>query len=792
MRLSARVVGSAALVLMAAAVARAAKPQSFSFSNQHDYTEGKFENTVVDSYGELTLGRSLSAVDLKGTGESVSAFAQTSDGAVYAAVSGVGGSAVIYRVDGEGKGTTAVYTAPKGFSQINALTADGAGNLLAGLSGEGARVVRVDPKGGGDAAGKTVFESKDVTYIWAIVEGGDGGIYVGTGPHGKVYRVTAGGESSVVLETKQKNVMSLALDGNGNLIAGTDANGLVIRCDGKGGKPFVLLDAGKVDVSGIVSDGAGNLYVATAKAEVSPDDMEDSGMGDEPETKSKPAGVEPEPVEPPDTDATQPTSQEGMLWEPRVRSRENVCAGTDYVSQLKAMMKAADSPKKKRKGSPTLPGRGVRGLRGLSSDSSETSEDASSLYRIGADGRVSTLVQAGGMNYALLYTKGGAGGEELLVGTGPEGKLYRYRPGDQSLALVARVRQQQISTLFADKSGAVFVGPGNMAKIYQLGAGLAKRGTFVSQALDASHTADWGHAWIDRAVPEGTSVKIATRSGNTQDVDATGNFWSEWTADSDAVTTKINSPGARYLQYRVTLTGDGASTPTVNQIRLGYKTENLPPRIKSVTVDASSAGDDSMDSDSGDATDEATPANILHITWDATDPNNDTLVYRVYYKHANNEKDPWTLVAKHVTDISYDWDTRAVPDGKYQVKVVASDAPDNAATEALERARASAPFTIDHTAPVMGELKGTVEGNRAKISGEAKDAMSPVVNVRYQIDGQGDWQPALAFDKIFDSPQEAFTIVTHPMSVGAHRVTVRSTDSAGNSSYKAVTVSVQP
>ena len=293
-------------------------------------------------------------------------------------------------------------------------------------------------------------------------------------------------------------------------------------------------------------------------------------------------------------------------------------------------------------------------------------------------------------------------------------------------------------------------------------------------------------------VPEGTKVSIATRTGNTHDVDATGKFWSDWTAESGALTTKIDSPAARFLQYRVTLSGDGTATPTVNTVRLGYQTQNLPPRVKSVTVDASSPGDDTSTDDSGDGSDEATPANIFHITWDGADPNNDTLVYRLYYKHANNEKDPWTLIVRDVKEILYDWDTRAIPDGKYQVKLVASDSPDNAAVNSLETARVSAPFTINHTPPVMGDLGATVEGNRVKIGGEAKDGLSTVVNVRYQIDGQGDWQPAAASDKIFDSPQEAFTIVTRPLSVGPHRITVRATDAAGNSSYKAVTVSVQP
>ncbi|HUO10926.1 MAG TPA: hypothetical protein VM008_21670 [Phycisphaerae bacterium] len=809
---NARVLNVAVLLAMSATVAWGTKPQSFGFSNQKDYAEGKFSETVVDSYGELMLGRSLAPVELGESGEAVGAFAEGPDGTMYAAVSGVSGVAKIYQIDADGKKGSVVYTAPKGFGEINAMTADGSGGLLVGLSGETAKLIRVDPKSG---EGKTLFESKDVNYIWAILRGPGGEIYVGTGPHGKVYEVGANGEgeAKVVLESGQKNVMALAQDGAGNLVAGTDAGagrGLVIRVDGKTEKPFVLLDAGKVDVTGIVGDGSGNLYVATAKAQVSPDEADESGMPEEPETKSKPGAAETEPVEPPDTDTDKPEpptttpttptaptapTQHAMLW---TDGRPvNVCAAVEVSPSpdVRAMLKKLQAERKKRKGAPTLPGKGVKGasMKSLSMGGEEGSEDASSVYRIGADGRVTTLMQEAGMNYALLLVGGGTG-NELLVGTGAEGRLYRYGLADQSQALVARVKEQQISALFADKEGGVFVGTGNVASVYEMGAGLAKSGTFTSQVLDGEHTANWGHAWVDRALSEGTKVTVATRSGNTEDVEANGKFWSPWSEEGEGRSVKIDSPAARYVQVRVTLTGDGIATPVVNTLRVGYQTKNLPPKIKSVSVDGSgtSGGDDTSIGDSGDSSDSSAASNnTVDVSWEANDPNGDTLAYRLYYKLAGKGNDPWTPAAKDVKETPYEWDVRAVPDGKYQVKVVASDSPDNPANEAMETARVSAPFLIDHTPPAIGELAVEVDGNRVKVSGEAKDGVSPVVSVRYQIDGQGDWQPASASDKIFDSPQEAFTIVTRPLSVSAHRITVRATDAAGNSSYKAVTVSVK-
>ena len=222
---------------------------------------------------------------------------KTPDGAIYVATSP---KAKVYRIEG-GK-STVVYTAGKGFDDITAMAVDGNGNLLVALSGETAKLVSISGDG---KAELTRFQQEDVDYIWAIQPAADGTVYLGTGPHGKVYKIGAAGGAapSVVLETGQKNVTALAWDGNKNLVTGTDGRGLVIRVAAATGKPFVLLDAGKVDVNGMVSDAAGNLYVATAKAEAS-DQAGPGGGGDntqpeEPDTKSKPSVPEKEPIQPP-------------------------------------------------------------------------------------------------------------------------------------------------------------------------------------------------------------------------------------------------------------------------------------------------------------------------------------------------------------------------------------------------------------------------------------------------------------------------------------------------------------
>jgi hypothetical protein len=519
---------AAAALFLTAAAAQATKPQSWTFATQTDFAEGQFENTVVNSYGELTLGRTLTPVPTSEGAESVQAFAQTPDGAVYVATSP---KAKVYRIEG-GK-STVVYTAGKGFDDITAMAVDAKGNLLVALSGETAKLVSVSPDG---KAQTTRFQQEDVDYIWAIQSAADGTLYLGTGPHGKVYKIAGDAAPTVVLETGQKNVTALAWDAKKNLVAGTDARGLVIQVDAATGKPFVLLDAGKVDINGLVSDAAGNLYVATAKAEVAdqsgPGSDSDNGPPEEPDTKSKPSTPEKEPIEPPATSEPQGRGPDFS----GIRLLLGAAA-PELPADLKALLKKAATKTAggggggatKSKSRP-MPSHADKTQKSMRSEEPDEEADTSTVYKISADGVVSTLLQDQGLNYSLLLA-----GDELLVGTGDEGKLYAYSLHDESTTLVARVKEQQISTLFADRAGNIFLGTGNMAQVYQMGNSPAPTGTFTSQVLDAAHTAAWGHALVHSKQPQGTKVTIATRSGNTEDVDANPKFWSDWTDAGDGV-----------------------------------------------------------------------------------------------------------------------------------------------------------------------------------------------------------------------------------------------------------------
>ncbi|MFH4238294.1 hypothetical protein WAJ08_21505, partial [Acinetobacter baumannii] len=72
-----------------------------------------------------------------------------------------------------------------------------------------------------------------------------GALAVGTGDQGKIYRVRGPGqkaEESLLADINETNVIALAVDSKGELIAGTDPGGLVLRI-GSNGRVFALLDS---------------------------------------------------------------------------------------------------------------------------------------------------------------------------------------------------------------------------------------------------------------------------------------------------------------------------------------------------------------------------------------------------------------------------------------------------------------------------------------------------------------------------------------------------------------------
>ncbi len=107
----------------------------------------------------------------------------------------------------------------------------------------------------------SVYFEPGTKYIWDLALDKAGNLYVATGDHGEIYRVTPKGEHSVFFKSDETHIRVLAFDAQENLIAGSDGSGLIYRIS-PAGEGFVLYSAPKKEITALALDRAGNIYAA--------------------------------------------------------------------------------------------------------------------------------------------------------------------------------------------------------------------------------------------------------------------------------------------------------------------------------------------------------------------------------------------------------------------------------------------------------------------------------------------------------------------------------------------------
>ena len=100
-----------------------------------------------------------------------------------------------------------------------------------------------------------------------------------------------------------------------------------------------------------------------------------------------------------------------------------------------------------------------------------------------------------------------------------------------------------------------------------------------------------------------------------------------------------------------------------------------------------------------------------------------------------------------LTKPELDWETAALPEGKYRVRVDASDEIANPPVDATHFALESPPLTVDNTPPVFKTIG--VQGRRLRA--EVVDGVGPIARVEVAIDGRPEWRPVAPVDGIFDT-----------------------------------------
>ncbi len=657
------------------------------------------------------------------------------------------------------------------------------GSLFVGTGNEG-RVFKVDAKG----TGTSFFDAAELE-AHALAPAPDGGLYVATSPDGRIYKVDRSGKSTTFFEPGERYIWALATDAKGFLYAATGEKGIVYRIspDGKGTRFY---QARATHVTALAIDRAGNLLIGTeSPGRVLRVDPEGKGfvLLDSPFQEIR----------------TLRFDAKGMLFAAAVSGAGASSAPPPRTDERPAERPSEPSSTPVATVTTEVTSIAVVDVSGGGSAATTSREDRraarGAVYRITPDGLWDELWQSRDDSpYDIAFDSEG----RLMIATGNRGKLFRLEGNPPQPTLVTRADAQQITAFHRDSRGQLYFATANPGKVFRVGMQRAPRGSYESEPRDAQVVAAWGAISWRGSTPSGTDVEISTRSGNTPTPDDT---WSAWSpAYKDRNGSPIVSPKARYLQWRAVLNGKN-ETPILTSVTAAYLQRNLRPEVRSITVhppgivfqkpfstgDPDLAGFENQTTPERKLTNAAMTAQgasspslgrrtyqkgLQTLVWRADDDNGDDLSYQIRYRREGETT--WRVLREDLRDEILVWDTTTVPNGTYFMNIVASDAPSNAPDSALAGEMDSVAFEVDNTPPQITIQSVRTDGSRPSVTFEVTDDHSPILRVECSYDGQ-EWRAVFPTDGIADSRMERYDVALD-RPLGPRGLTIRVTDSMNN------------
>jgi hypothetical protein len=641
---------------------------------------------------------------------------------------------------------------------------------------------------GGDLAGVSVGSDGVVRAGWTLgnvplpPDGGttatcdatlpDGSVLVGTGPAsgGKVVRI-ANDRATIFADLKETAVSSLAVDKKGNVIAATTSNKLYRLAQGKAEVFATLPDV--ESVLAIAFDPTGtNLYAATgSQGRVLRIDAAGTPSlyfkTDDPFVVSLAVAD--------DGVVYAGTSGKGLLYRivgpgrasvlydfpgedvhaVAIGPNRNVFAIVNETTGSTSSESSESSSSRHNVGGRTAPG---------PSSSARSKPGKGSLWRFDAQLRPERLMHHDEFHYVSLAVddRGAA-----YVGTGAEGRVYTVNDA-HVVSLVADTDERQIGAIGITPRARFVIGsdPAVFHRVLAVGGPDA---VWTSKPLDAGLRAHFGHlTWTGAG-----QLEVSTRTGDTQTPDATWSAWSNPIANGGAT----SNPSGRFVQLRARFR-DASST--ISNLTLAFLTENLRAVVTDLAAHPKGPAHETKEGIVQSGGEPPKHESVLHVTWKVDNPDSDELRYRVAFRREGSAS--WIEATRSdevLTKAEFDWDTAALPEGKYRLRVDATDDISNPPDSATHHALEMAPVIVDNTPPVFKAL--AVQARRLR--GEVVDGLGPIARVEAAIDGRLEWRPLQAADGIFDTADELLDVDLTPMLApgpGSHIVAVRAYDGAGN------------
>jgi sugar lactone lactonase YvrE len=690
--------------------------RSWEQSKFEDLAKGTATGVAIRSAGGLELAPTFKS--LYATPSTyIWAIAADDAGNVYVAA---GAPARVYRIPPDGRAT--IIFEPKEL-QVQALRISSAGAIYAATAPDG-KVYKIEHNAGGKAQpakadssptadpswSSSVYFEPGTKYIWDLALDKSGNLYVATGDHGEIFRVTPKGEHSVFFQSDETHIRVLAFDAEDNLIAGSDGSGLIYRIS-PAGDGFVLYSAPKKEITALALDRSGNIYAAAVG-------------------EKKPGNA-----------STSSAFNTALLT-----MGANLPGG---APQVPGMTITANPAGPAISGPFPFPGGGA--------------SSGSDVYRIAPDGSPIRLwTSHEDIVYALTFDSQG----RLLAGTGNRGHIFEITGLDDFSDLL-KAAASQVTAFAKAPGGAVYAATSNLGKVFVLGPGPEAQGTYESDVFDAKIFSRWGRV-ESRGIGH---VDLYARSGNVDNPDRN---WSPWKKVDLGKDDETGVPAARYAQWKAVLhAGTPAPNvdsvalnylpknvaPEIEDltVQVGVKYQPTPKNT------GMSLGADSSTLSSATHF-EAAPSSShdrdsIGVKWSAHDDNDDQLVYSIYYRGDGQKR--WLLLKDDITDKAYSFDASLLPDGGYTVRVVASDAASHSPGESLTASRESRRFEVDTTPPRIENLSATLDGSQIHVTFRAGDGFSPIKRAEYSVDA-GDWKYVEPVGQLSDAKTETYDFKASP------------------------------
>jgi hypothetical protein len=384
------------------------------------------------------------------------------------------------------------------------------------------------------------------------------------------------------------------------------------------------------------------------------------------------------------------------------------------------------------------------------------------LYRFDAAGKPEQLIDDKD-EYFTSLTVGDDG--HPYVGTGVEGRVYTV-DDDLNEVLVADVEERQIGALVL-RGNKKYIAASDPAVLHPVRGVGGADAVWTSKVLDAGLRAHFGRMeWTSTG-----QLELSTRTGNTQEPDDT---WSGWSTGLTAPGA-IASPDARFFQVRARWSRD--PNAVLSGITVPFLTDNLRAIVTEIEAEGLTPSlTTGIDGSGGPITKKA--STTISLKWKVENPDKDDLRYLIEYRLDGTNT--WFEILpprETLTKTTYSWETADMPEGKYHVRVTATDSISNPPDRALSDELESGAIVVDNTPPTIPVLEAV--GRRVR--GTVVDGVGPIQRIEASVTGTDQWIPLSPKDGIFDEAREDFDADLTAIAPNGHApITIRAYDHAGN------------